>query len=108
LPQQVVWISGQSKRGACWDGGAVACCEERAQGVGVAAFSLLGDLQAASVRVTTSGIQIDPNGEEFRPEKAHRPRVPGTTRQLISQPALALTRIVVREQMCRARVPVIP
>ena len=54
-----------------------------------------------------SAVQINPNAEELRSEEAHRPCVPGTARQLSCQPALALTRIVVREQMCSARLPVI-
>jgi hypothetical protein len=48
------------------------------------------------------------NTEELRPEKPHRLCIPRAARQLIRQPALALTRVVVREQMRSARVPVIP
>ena len=53
-------------------------------------------------------IQINSNSEELRPEEVHRPRIAGTARQLSCQPALALARIVVREQMRRTSVPVIP
>jgi hypothetical protein len=52
-----------------------------------------------------SSIQINPNSEEFCSEEAHRPRIPGAAWQLIRQPALTLTRIIVGEQMSSARVP---
>ena len=54
-----------------------------------------------------STVQINSNGEELRSEEPHRPRIPGTARQMIRQSALALTRIVLREQMCCTRMPVI-
>lgn len=45
-----------------------------------------------------SSFQVNSDTEELRSEEAHRPRIPGTARQLSCQPALPLTRIVVREQ----------
>jgi hypothetical protein len=47
----------------------------------------------------TSAIQINPNSKELRSEKAHRPRIPGAAWQMAGQPALTLTRIIVRKQM---------
>ena len=59
------------------------------------------------MRVTTSTIQVNSNAEKLRSEQANRPRIPGTAWQLSSEPALALTRIVVGEQRCCARVPAV-
>jgi hypothetical protein len=53
----------------------------------------------------SSVIQINADGEEWRPEEPYRPCVPSIAWQLITQPAVTLTRIVVREQMCSSRVP---
>lgn len=52
--------------------------------------------------------QVNPNREQLCPEQAHRPRIRGTAWQLTRQPALALTRVIVTEQMSSARVPAIP
>ena len=60
------------------------------------------------MRVITSVIQVNSNSEKLCSEQAHRSRIPGTAWQLIRQPALALTRIIVRQQMCSARVPSSP
>ena len=57
------------------------------------------------VSSTTSGIQINSDTKELRPKKSHSTCVPGTAWQLIRQPALAFTRIIVREEMRSARVP---
>ena len=45
---------------------------------------------------------------ELRPEETHRSRIPGAAWQLIRQPALTLTRIIVGKQMGSARVPASP
>lgn len=54
------------------------------------------------------GIQVNSNGEELCTEHAHRSRVACAACQLTRQPALAFAWIVVGEQMCGPRVPVIP
>ncbi|HET6177308.1 MAG TPA: hypothetical protein VFE61_10265 [Candidatus Sulfotelmatobacter sp.] len=60
------------------------------------------------VKTGDLAIQINPNAEQLRPEEPHRPRIPGTARQFARQPALALTRVIVGEQMGSASVPAIP
>ena len=50
-------------------------------------------------------IQVNPHGEQLSPEEAHGGRIAGTPRQLFREPALALDRIVVREQAGGPRVP---
>jgi hypothetical protein len=55
--------------------------------------------------VTTSTIQINPNGEELRPEQADCPRISRAAWQLIRKPALAFAGIVVGKEMSSARVP---
>jgi hypothetical protein len=59
------------------------------------------------VTKSQSSIQINPNTEKLRPEEAHRSLIPRAAWQMTCQPALALTRIVVGEQVRGARVPVI-
>ena len=41
------------------------------------------------------------------PEESHRPRISGGAWQMSHQPALAFTRIVVREHVCRPSVPLV-
>ena len=68
----------------------------------------VGEARLAILPRCLSSFQIDPNGEELRPEEAHRPRAPGAARQLTRQPLLAFAWIVVGEQVRRARVSVVP
>ena len=55
--------------------------------------------------ISASGIQINSNTKELRPEEPYRPCIARAARQLIRQPALALTGVIVGEQMGSARVP---
>jgi hypothetical protein len=52
-----------------------------------------------------SGIQINPNGEQLRPEETNSSSIPGAAGYLIRQPPLSFARIIVGQQMCRAGVP---
>lgn len=52
-------------------------------------------------------IQINSNTEELRPKEPHRPRVPCAAWQLLTKPALALTRIIVGKQMRSTVVPAV-
>jgi hypothetical protein len=56
----------------------------------------------------SSVIQINSNTQELRPEEPYRTSISGAARQLISQPALTLSGVIVGEQMGSARVPSSP
>jgi hypothetical protein len=57
------------------------------------------------MRIYRSGIQINSDTKELRPKKPHSTRISSTAWQLLRQPALASTRIIVRKQMSSARMP---
>jgi hypothetical protein len=79
--------------------------EERQRERGARVLVGLVSLQLRYEFFAHQPIQVNPNREKLGSEEAHRTSIPGAARQLVRQPSLPLTWIIVREQVRSARVP---